>query len=136
MEVSVGMGVVGTIILALVSGFATGFFTMQLARENQRATQIMLEKMETIRLYSWDQVNTPGFIPQTFNAPYDPNAPSGEQGVSYQGTLVITNAPVAPSYADNMRMVLVTLNWKTGNLNRTRSFSSLISRDGLQNYVY
>jgi len=136
MEVSIGMGVVGTIILALVSGFATGFFTMHLARENQRATQIMLEKMETIRLYSWDQVTDPTFIPPAFTSPYDPTAPAGEQGVSYFGTMVITNAPVSPGYADDMRMVIVTLNWRTGNLNRTRSFSSLISRDGLQNYVY
>ena len=135
-EVSMGMAIMGTIILALVSGFTTGFFTMQLARENQRATQIMLEKMETIRLYSWDQINDPTFIPKTFSAPYDPNAPVGERGISYNGTMTITNAPVSPGYANEMRMVIVTLNWQTGNLNRTRSFSSLISRDGLQNYVY
>lgn len=136
MEVSISMAVLGTLILSLVSGFTAGFFTMQLARENQRATQIMLEKMETIRLYSWDQINDPDFIPRTFTAAYDPNAAEGNRGIDYQGTMVITNAPVSPGYADSMRMVLVTLNWKTGNLDRTRSFSSLISRDGLQNYIY
>ena len=135
-EATVGMGVMGTIIMALFSGFTTGFFTMQLARENLRATQILLEKMETIRLYSWDQVNTPGFIPATFTAPYDPNAPQGEQGVLYRGTMMITNAPIGTSYASKMRTVYVTVTWKTGNLTRTRNFTSYIARNGLQSYIY
>ena len=135
-EATVSMGVLGSIVVALFSGFTTGFFTMQLARENLRATQIMLEKMETIRLYSWDQINTAGFIPVYFTAPYDPNASEGEQGVMYRGTMHITNAPIASSYAPDMRLVVVSLQWKTGHLNRTRSFTSYISRYGLQDYVY
>jgi hypothetical protein len=35
-----------------------------------------------------------------------------------------------------LKLVTVTLNWKTGNLNRTRSFNSYISRYGLQDYIY
>lgn len=135
-EVSMGMGVLGTVVIALFSGFTTGFFTMQLARENLRATQIMLEKMETIRLYSWQQINTPGFIPSEFSAPYDPNARTGSEGVLYRGTMLITNAPMTTSYAGNMRLVKVTVQWKTGNLSRTRDFTSYISRYGLQDYIY
>lgn len=135
-EASVGMGVLGIIVVALFSGFTTGFFTMQLARENLRATQILLEKMETIRLYSWDQINTPGFIPPTFTAAYDPNGGVGGQGLTYSGTMVVTNAPISSSYANNMRMVKVTITWKTGNLDRTRDFTSYISRYGMQDYIY
>src|SRR5262245_30151305 len=80
-EVTVGMAVIGTSAIALFSGFTSGFFTMQMARENLRATQIMLEKTETLRLYSWDQINTGGFIPATFTAPYDPNSTNG--GIVY-----------------------------------------------------
>ena len=43
-EVTMSMGVIGVSVAALFSGFTSGFFTMQLARENLRATQIMLEK--------------------------------------------------------------------------------------------
>jgi type II secretory pathway pseudopilin PulG len=135
-EVTVGMALIGTVISALFTGFTTGFFTMQMARENLRATQIMLEKVETIRLYSWDQINTAGFIPATFNATYDPQAAEGYQGLTYSGIMSISNAPVSATYSNDLKQVTVTLNWRTGNLNRTRQFSSYISRYGLQDYIY
>ena len=138
-EAMVGMAIMGTTMGALLSGFASGFFTMRMTRENLRATQIMLEKMETIRLYSWDQVTTTNFIPSTFTAPYDPQATTGQQGAAYQGTMTITDVPVGAidaSYAPHMKKVVVTVNWKTCNLNRTRQFQSYISRYGLQDYVY
>src|ERR1051325_12061578 len=89
-EVTVGLGVIGTAVVALFSGFTSGFFTMEMARENLRATQIMLEKTETLRLYNWDQVNTAGFVPTTFSAPYDPNSTNGSTGVVYSGRLIIS----------------------------------------------
>ena len=135
-EAAVGMALIGTTIAALLSGFATGFFTMQMTRENLRATQIMLEKVETIRLYSWQQVTNTGFIPTAFTAVYDPQSPVGQQGITYSGSMIITNAPISSSYAGDMKMITVTLNWKTGNLNRTRQFTSYISRYGLQDYIY
>lgn len=138
-EAMVAMAIMGTTMGALLSGFASGFFTMRMTRENLRATQIMLEKMETIRLYSWSQVTNTGFIPPTFTAPYDPQATTGQQGAAYQGTMTITDVPVGAidaSYAPDMKKVVVTVNWTTCNLNRTRQFQSYISRYGLQDYVY
>src|SRR5947209_13791860 len=107
-EVTIGMGVIGTTCVALLTGITTGFFTMRMARENLRATQIMLEKVETIRLYSWDQINgtgTPPFvIPNSFTNTYDPQgAPS--VGLTYNGTMSITPAPNSASYSNDMRMI-------------------------------
>jgi len=133
-EVTVGMGVVGTSMAALFSGFTTGFFTMQMARENLRATQIMLEKTETLRLYSWEQINAPGFIPAAFTNSYDPNAQN--KGVNYTGTLTVANAPISSSYSNNMKQVTVTVNWTTGSLNRSRSLTTYVARNGLQSYIY
>jgi len=135
-EATIGMGIVGTTIATLFSGFTSGFFTMQMARENLRATQIMLERVETIRLYSWDQINTPGYITPTFTAPYDPESPVGQQGLIYAGTMQIVPCDVPSSYSADMRKVVVTLNWRTGHLQRTRQFTSYISRFGMQDYVY
>jgi type II secretory pathway pseudopilin PulG len=140
MEVTVGLGIVGTTMAALFSGFATGFFTIRMARENLRATQIMLEKVETIRLYSWQQVTNTGFIPTNFTAKYDPISQPSTSGLVYQGELYIdpvsTNQLSGATYASQMRLVTVRLNWKTGNLQRTREFKSYISRYGLQDYVF
>jgi prepilin-type N-terminal cleavage/methylation domain-containing protein len=135
-EVTIGMGVIGTAAMALFSGFTSGFFTMQLARENLRATQVLLEKTETLRLYSWDQINTPGFIPPNFSCYYDPNDTNDVNGIIYSGTMQITNCPVSSSYSDDMRMAVITLNWHTGALPRTRTFTTYIARNGLQTYIY
>src|SRR6476660_4898105 len=96
-EVTMSMGVIGVSVAALFSGFTSGFFTMQMARENLRATQIMLERVETIRLYSWDQINTPGYITPAFSASYDPEAPSGQNGLVYRGTISVEDCGVPAS---------------------------------------
>ena len=132
-EATVGMGVIGTVVGAMLSGITTGTFTMRMARENLRATQVMLEKVETIRLYSWDQVTT-NFIPSSFTNYYDPMAQPGSQGLSYIGTMSISPAAVNSSYSNDMRMVTVHLSWQTGGLQRQREFSSFIARNGLQTY--
>lgn len=134
-EVTVGLGIVGTCVAALFSGFTTGFFTMKMARENLRATQILLQKTEAIRLQSWDQITNPTNIPKTFMALYDPNAPTN-QGVLYSGTILITNCPIASSYSNDMKMVVISINWKTGSIDRNRSYTTFVARNGLQNYIY
>ena len=134
-EAMIGMGIMGTVAGALMSGFTTGFFTMRMARENLRATQIMLEKMETIRLYSWTQVTNGTFVPPTFTNWYDPQT-LNNKGTPYYGEMIITNAPITSTYSNSMKLVTVRIKWKTGNLSRQREFNSYISRYGLQDYVY
>jgi uncharacterized protein (TIGR02598 family) len=134
-EVTVGLGIVGTCVAALFSGFTTGFFTLRMARENLRATQILLQKTETLRLLSWDQLTGTNSIPTTFTERYDPNA-SVDKGISYSGTITITACPVSSSYSNDMKMVVVSVNWKTGSLDRNRSYTTYVARYGLQNYIY
>jgi type II secretory pathway pseudopilin PulG len=134
--------VISTCILSIMAAgiigcFAYGFYVMELARENQRATQIILEKFETVRLYNWDQVLAPGFIPATFEDVYDPQAGSGSTGVAYHGTVAVRNVPFSSSYSSNMRELVITLTWSSSrNLSRTRTMSTFVAKDGVQNYVY
>ena len=118
-EATIGLGIIGTVVGAMLSGIANGTFTMRMARENLRATQIMLEKVETIRLYSWDQINTTNFIPPTFQATYDPQG-TPNVGLTYSGTMTLTPAPIGSSYSNDMKMVTVHLSWQTSGLQRDR----------------
>ena len=68
--------------------------------------------------------------------PYDPNATNLLTGIVYHGTVTIGPVPVPAAYSSDMRMVTVGLNWKTGSLNRSRSFTTYIARNGLQTYIY
>src|SRR5437870_8293855 len=104
-EASIGMGIIGTVVGALLSGISAGFFTMKMARENLRATQIMLEKVETIRLYRWDQITNSGFIPTLFTNYYDPNGVN-PQSIAYRGTISIDPVPFnTVSYSANMKQI-------------------------------
>lgn len=135
-EVIMSVFTIGIIGSALMGSFAYGFQIMRLVRENQRATQILLEKVETVRLYSWDQLLTPGFVPASFTDVYDPQAPDGQHGITYNGTLSITNFPNATSYQNDLRQLVITLDWTSGSLPRTRKLATLVAKDGIQNYVY
>jgi prepilin-type N-terminal cleavage/methylation domain-containing protein len=79
-EVVIAMAIVGVSAFALLSGISSGMLTMQMARENVRATQIMVERTETLRLYSWDQLNTTNFIQTAFTESYDPVSTNGGAG--------------------------------------------------------
>lgn len=135
-DVVMAIGVLGIMASGIFGSFRYGIFTLQLVRENQRATQIILEKVETIRLYSWDQINSNGFVPATFTDVYDPTAEINSQGAVYNGRVGITNVPIASSYSANLRQLTVTLNWTTRDIPHHRTITTYIARDGLQNYVY
>jgi hypothetical protein len=121
--------------LSLYAAIAYGFAAVQVSRENLRATQVILEKLETLRLYSWDQINTPGFVPATFEAPFNP-ATNANCGFIYRGKVAITNAPIGEAYSNDMRLVWVTLDWTSSRVSRSREMGTLVSRYGLQNYIY
>src|SRR5467141_1260094 len=68
-EVMVALSVLGFMVVSLYAGFSSGFAVLRVARENLRATQILQERMEVLRLIKWDDV-APGFIPTRFTAPF------------------------------------------------------------------
>ena len=136
-DVIMAVALLGVMAGGVFGSFRYGFFTLQLVRENQRATQILLEKVETLRLYSWDQVNRANFIPATLTTEYyDPTAPEGARGASYNGTVTVANCTNGTSYSANLREVTVTLNWTTRDVPHTRRLTTYIAKDGIQNYVY
>jgi len=140
-EVMMSVAVIGITFFSLYAGITYGFTVLLLARENLRATQILLEKMETIRLYNWDEVNSNGFIPPSFVAAFNAtnmgtNFGTGV-GVIYYGTMEIEPAPiVTEAYGADLRLVTVTLHWTNHNRPRVRTMSTLVSRYGMQNYIY
>ena len=136
MEGVVALMIVGISFVALYSGLTYGFSRVQFSRENHRATQILIEKMETIRLYSWTQLNTPGYIPKKFEVSYYPNASVTEAGVLYKGELAIEDSDMAENYGDAMKKVTVMLTWKSGKIERERSLSTYVSQLGLHKSVY
>jgi type II secretory pathway pseudopilin PulG len=137
-EALFAMALSGIMFLALYSGLASGLTTVKMARENTRATQILLEHMEIVRLYRWEQVTNIGvFMPTNkFVVPYykDGNTNSS---LSYTCQVRVAACPLGTAYADDMRKVTVQVDWSPmGQSYRTRSMSTYVTRSGLQNYVW
>ena len=125
-------------IVSLYAGISSGFAVLRVARENLRATQILQERMEVVRLIKWGDVTNNGFIPTTFSAPFfatdSTNTTTGT--FAYTGTVIVTNTPLSETYATNLRMIQIDLNWTSGNIVRSRQMTTYVSQYGLQNYLY
>ena len=91
-EVLVAMGIVGVLAVALYSGMTSATFSIRLARENLRATEIMVEKAEGLRLFTWEQLTDPTFVPTNFTAVYYDNGTTNKAncGITYTGSFQIS----------------------------------------------
>lgn len=137
-EVVMGSVVMLIMGIGLFGGMTSATSFTQLARQDLRATQIMLEKMEEIRLYNWSQVNSNGYIPTNFTASYyPPGLSSNASGVTYTGQLSILPINlVGVSFSNSIRQVQVNLQWQCGNVTRYRTMYTYVASNGIQNYVY
>jgi len=131
-EVMFATVIIAVVFVSLYVAISQGFGVVQVARENLRATQIMQEQVEILRILNWDQVTT-NPAPWNFTASFYP-ANLTNQGVVYSGSVNITNAPVSSTYTTDVRLAVVSLSWMSGNVSRRRELRTLVSHYGLHNY--
>ena len=136
-EVMVGVAIMSVMFLTLYLGFTQGFGVVQSSRENLRATQILQQQAEIIRLYTWEQVDpASGWIPPTTTWTFYPLGGIGNRGITYTGTVSVATAPMTESYAADNKLVTFALTWNSGNVQRQRKIATLVSKYGLHNYIY
>ena len=143
-EVMIAVLIMAIVFSAVFLSMSMGLSISQASRENLRATQIMMDKMEGVRLYSWTQLNNSSFLISTFtNQFYETNniglTTATGSGVIYTGAVAIAACSFSTSYSTNMRSVTVTIGWtsgRSGTTYHTRSMMTYVSMMGLQNYVY
>lgn len=137
-EVLVSLTVCSFLFVSLYAGLAQSTTSLQRAREKLRGTQILTEKLEVIRLYNWDQVNTAGYIPTSFTEYQYPAADTNEAGagIVYEGSIRISAADVHPAYTNTMRKVEVAISWVSVGVTNTQRMETFISEYGVQRYVY
>lgn len=127
-EVLVSTALLTSMLVALYAAYSFGFGTIKLSQEDLRADQIMVQKLETLRMYDWSKI-TNGYMPTNFYASYSTNG-----GIGYHVTISVTNAPIAETYSNTLRQVTVTLDWLSAGVKRNRSMTTLVSQNGLQTY--
>lgn len=129
------------VLISIFAGLFYGSTEIQLSRENLRATQVILEKMEGIRLYTYDQLVSSNMFSSSFTTSYYPQAAGGQSsGVTYYGQLTISDPGTSTDYNTNMRVVTVSVTW-TNQYGRTavtrnRQMRTNVARFGIQNYSF
>jgi len=140
-EVLVAVFVLAVVTLSLYGGFGTGFMLVDSAREDLRATQILTQKAEAIRLCTYSSLSN---CPITFVERYDPsNTNNNMTGTIYRGTIttnVPTQIPDTAAYKTNMCLATITLYWTNFCGKQTaahsRTMQTLVARYGIQNYIW
>ena len=134
-EVLMAFGMLAFIAFALFAAFSFGFKTIKVSQEDVRADQILVQKLETLRVYHWSKIFTNGYLPTSFSD-YSTNSGIG-QGVTYTGAIAVSSFPAnGESYSNSLRQVTVTLGWVSGGVPRQRSMSTFVSQYGIQTYRY
>jgi prepilin-type N-terminal cleavage/methylation domain-containing protein len=89
-EVIVAASIMSVMFVSLYTGISFGFSVSRTERENLRATQIILERMEGIRLFTYDQLSDTNLNPPIFTQNYYPQALTNQsQGITYTGTMTV-----------------------------------------------
>ena len=144
-EVLISVVILAFMMVSLFAAFTFGFASIATTREDLRATQMMMSKLEAVRLCRWDQLTN---APTTFKDTYDPTiSTNGSSGAIYGGTLitkgaasVATNIPAGVTYKDKVRLITVRVTWTnytgTTNIVHSREIQTLSAYNGIQNYIY
>ncbi len=147
LEVLLAVFVVAIIFTGMCYGVGTTFRLLQNTRENVRATQVIISRLERVRLCAWSsaQLFNTNIVPVNFTDYFYPLGINGttNTGTIYVGTMVVsTNPPltIPASYGPNMAQVTVSITWTNGVNGVTnvhsRSMSTFVSEYGMQNYIY
>jgi prepilin-type N-terminal cleavage/methylation domain-containing protein len=141
-EVMVAVAVLAILLVSLFSGFALSFNLIRTTREDLRATQILTQKIEGIRLCTWKQLTNE--CPSTFQDTYTSLGNTNSSKLVYYGTISQSfNTNLPSGYRDKVKLITVTVTWTTSRAGAThnsvvhsRSMQTQSAYYGLQNYLY
>jgi hypothetical protein len=136
--VTVSAALVGFSWISLSAAIGMSMSLVERNREDLRATQIMLQKMEQIRLYNWDQLrDTTNYVKRTFQTYFDP---ASNGGPLYSGTVSnVVPASLPAAYRNKTRLITVSVTWTSNIASRpishSRSMQTYVAEFGLNPYV-
>jgi type II secretory pathway pseudopilin PulG len=144
-EAMVSVLIMSVLTAGIAGAFSSGIGVVETERENLRATQILMQKTEAIRLMTWNQGTNTTLAPTTFTDWYDPTGTNTQSaGATYTGNFSVVAAPtnVPGAYRSSMRLVTATVYWTNypphgrPPIVHSRQMQTQVARYGMQNYIY
>ncbi len=138
-EAIVATLVAAVVLPAFYASLAAGFASMKAAREDLRATQVILQRMEAIRLSPYKTLQDPAAYPAKSTEYYSESGKTNGAGGTAYTISYSWAAPgstyFSPSYRSNVLLVTVAASWNQGNVQHSRSMQTYVARYGIQRYV-
>ncbi len=121
--------VLGTVVAATIMAMRLGFNSIQLARDNSMAAQILQSEMENLRMMSWAEL-------EALEAEEE-----FQIGTQFDTAIANRYRAVRRVAADidrpGMKAVALEIEWTTiGGAEHRRVYRTLFSREGLNDYYY
>jgi hypothetical protein len=91
--------------------------------------------METMRIKSWNELTNGVDVASTFTEDFYPRGVTAK-GLTYYGTLKITETELDTNYKDDVRLIIVTVQWTNASVARVREMRTYVAHEGMQNYVF
>ena len=137
-EVLVSILITTIMVTSLYAGITQVYKMAHQTRDVARATQVMVDTMEILRLYTWEGLNTPGFVPTSYTVQLDADYKGKGTNNTRMAvaTIQITNVTFSTGYNTNMKEVTITVDWTNSTLHQSRSMKSYVARNGIQSYIY
>jgi type II secretory pathway pseudopilin PulG len=100
-------------------------------QEECRAMEILQEQMDLMRMYSWEQLNDPRFVPNNFKTALFPESGRPEA----RGKIWVKKPNLQESYRNEILEVEVELSWDSKGIIKVRTARTWITRNGLNSYI-
>jgi hypothetical protein len=133
-ETILAVGILGFLVTSLYTTFWFGFNVIKLSQEDVVANQVLVQKMELLRVYDWPTVTGGSTMPTSFTNTFPGSASA--PGAQYIGTITVARAPLTESYSNSLRQVTVSMSWESSGIIRTRDMTTLVAINGIQTYKH
>ena len=144
-ELMVTAAFLGVVIAWLYGAFSAEFFNIRATREKLCTSRIVMEKAESLRLFTAKQIcDTNNCRKPLFVEPYDPRGVTGDPGrpqyVGYASAAGPAGGDLPNAGRPNMRPVTVTLYWTNyigaKPVVHSRQMQTRLARNGMPKYVW
>lgn len=138
LEVAIASSIMALGLATSIIVMQAGFKSVDVARDNTLASQILQSEMERLRLMAWDNPGT---------AARDSIRELPESETVSLGSMFTTNAALANRFQvtrtvtpdsarpDDIRYITISVTWRTlDGRSQTRSFRSMYAKNGLYDY--
>jgi prepilin-type N-terminal cleavage/methylation domain-containing protein len=141
-EVLCAIAIAAFMVAVLFAAVDGGYGVLQETRDDMRATQILMEKTEAFRLFTWPQLSN---APTTFVQYYYPNGiTNSSAGTTYCGIInatgVATNIPSSAGYQANIHLITITISWTNNFAGKpvahSRQVQTMNALGGMQSYLF